>query len=68
MVSDDGNIVSSCRVMIPEQKKLYELQKEENKKPEEKFDQNVNDNGVQVHIEKFNLDKDFKNIKTTSNS
>ena len=63
LISDDGDIVSTCRVLIPEYSKLFEITKDEGKKPSEKerFELTESDNGIKIQITRFNLDKEFDN-------
>ena len=63
LISDDGDIVSTCRVLIPEYSKLFEIAKDEGKKPPEKerFELTESDNGITIQITRFNLDKGFDN-------
>ena len=63
LISDDGDIVSTCRVLIPEYSKLFEIAKDEGKKPSEKerFELTESDNGIKIQITRFNLDREFDN-------
>ena len=55
--------MSTCRVLIPEYSKLFEIAKDEGKKPSEKerFELTESDNGIKIQITRFNLDREFDN-------
>ena len=63
LISDDGDIVSTCRILIPEYSKLFEIMNKEGKKPSEKdrFELTESDYGITIQITRFNLDREFDN-------
>ena len=59
MISDDGNLVTQSRVVIPETIMISHSSEEyKKKKQEEDFNQTDDDNGVLVHVTNFDLNEE----------